>query len=228
MSDSDNKKIKKKPEAKNKLKSALTEINVRRDFYKDQASKMTKIAIVSIGCLAMSVGSVFFALNTESKNVYFGVNEDRSLIKLIPLSKPNQKDAVVANWLSSALVDTFDFSYFNMKKHLGQATMRWYTDNGRQELLDALKKSGNFDAVIKNNLIVGLSVDSVPLVAKKGNVSFTKSFLWKLEAPATLTYRTESQVYTNKILFTVTVERRSLLENAEGLGIARIVMEIKK
>lgn len=228
MSNSNNKSVKKKTVTKGKSKLPLEEINVRREFYKDQASKMTKMAMIGVGCLAMSVGAVFFALNVESKNVYFGVNPDRSLTKLIALSKPNQKDAAVASWLSGALVDTFDFSYFNMKKHLSNATMKWYTDNGRRELLNALKKSGNFDAVLNNKLIVGLSVDAVPLVAKKGNVSFTKSFLWKLEVPATLTYRTESNVYTNKILFTVTVERRSLLENAEGLGIARIVMEIKK
>lgn len=221
-----NKTVKKA--AKKRELSPSKEINIRREFYKDQAQKMTKMALIGVGSLVMSIASVFYALNIESKNVYFAVNKDKSLTKLIPLSKPNHKDAVVANWLSRALVDTFDFSYFNMKSHLSKATMEWYTDNGRQELLDALKESGNFDAVIDNKLIVGLSVDSVPLVAKKGNVSFTSSYLWKLEVPATLTYRTESQVYTNKILFTVTVARRSLLENAEGLGIARIVMEIKK
>lgn len=218
----------KKSSAKSKSSGVAVDINSRREFYKDQASKMTKIAAVGVGCMIVSVGSVFYAITTESKNVYFALKKDKTLIDLIALSKPNHKDAAVANWLSNALVDTFDFSYFNMKKHLNTSTMRYYTDNGRKELLSALKKSGNFDAVISKKLIVGLSVDAVPLVAKKGNVSFTQNYLWKLEVPATLTFRTESQVFTNKVLFTITVARKSLLENSEGLGIARMVMEIQR
>jgi hypothetical protein len=204
----------------------LGNVQSRVGYYGEGLSKIQKLAYVGIGCFFISAILVFLSIKTESKNVYFAIDEQRTLIKLIPLSEPNLKDAAISDWASRALVDTFDFSYFNMKSHLNEATMEWFTDHGRQELLDSLAKTGNFDAVSKSKLIVGLTVDNTPLVAKKGVASFNNTYMWKLEVPATISYRTESTVYSNKVLFTVTIARRSLLENKSGLGIERIVMEI--
>lgn len=208
-----------------KASSSLVQVSVRKEFYKDQASKMTKMALASFLCFGASFGGLFYAIQKEPSTVYIAVNEDKTITKLIPLSQPNQKDSVVASWLSNALVDTFDFSYVNIKRHLNTSTMTYFTDNGRQELLNALEKTGNFKAIQDRKMIVSLSVDSVPLILKKGKPDFSKRYLWKIEAPATITYRTETQEYTNKVLFTVTVARDSLLSNPNGLGIHRIVIE---
>lgn len=203
----------------------VVDITARRDFYKDQASKMTKLAVGSLVGVGLSLAGVFYSINKEADSVYFAVDENKALTELIALSQPNQKDAVVSNWLSRALVDTFDFNYSNMRNRLNESTMEWFTDSGRKELLNALVQSGHFKTIDTKKLIVSLAVDHVPLVVKKGNVSFTNAYLWKLEVPATITYRTESSVFSSNVLFTVTVSRRSLMQNAEGLGIARIVME---
>lgn len=215
--------------SKNKVASKtdpMVAVGVRAEFYGDGLLQIKRFCIASLIVLAISLAVLVVAISRESKNVYFAVHPDGSVIRLVALNQPNQKDAAVSDWLSRALVDTFDFSYYNMKPHLTEATMKWFNDNGRQELLDGLEKTGNFEAVIKNKLIVGLTVDHTPLVAKKGVASFNNTFMWKLEVPATITYRTESNVFTNKVLFTVTVSRRSLLEDRNGLGIERIVMEI--
>src|SRR5690606_35078899 len=100
------------------------------------------------------------------------------------------------------------------------------TDNGGTELLNGMEKTGNFTAIEKNQLVVGLSIDHVPLVAKKGFSQRTKAYTWIVEAQATITYRTQTNIFTNKVIFTLTVVRRSLQEEKQGLGIDRITMEI--
>ncbi|WP_137297169.1 DotI/IcmL family type IV secretion protein [Psychromonas sp. SP041] len=221
-----------KPEKQDKTKKErgttndpLIDVELRKLFYKDQYTKMTKMAAASLICFATSIAGVTYSVMKEPGTVYIAVNEDKTLTKLIPLSRPNQKDSVVASWLSNSLVDTFDFSYSNIKSHLNQATMEYFTDSGRQELLNALEKTGNLKAIVDRKMIVSLSIDSVPLILKKGKPSFSNRYLWKIEAQATLTYRTEAKEFSNKVLFTVTVARDSLLSNSSGIGIHRIVIE---
>ncbi|WP_256659165.1 hypothetical protein [Pseudomonas sp. Leaf58] len=39
-----------------------------------------------------------------------------------------------------------------------------------------------------------------------------------------MTFYTQTQQFTNKVRFMVTVERRSMLEDVSGLGISKVVM----
>lgn len=226
----DKKKVSKNPASKtskkiqSKEKGKGLEIAVeRREFYKDMYSKMWKIAIVGASSMIISLVMMMTVINKEEKNSYFAVDNNFSLIKLIALSEPNVKNAVVANWLTRALVDTFDFNYYNIKHHLNEASMTYFTREGASELIKALDSSGNFDVIIERKLIVSLAIEQVPIVIKEGVLGNTK--VWKLQVPAVITYRNESSVSSNNVIFTITVSRVSLLEDPVGLGITKIIME---
>jgi len=213
---------------KKEIADPVVEISLRREFYKDQAGKIMKLAFFSTGLVVISLVALIYAINKEPGTIYVSVDSEGRMIEIIPLAEPNYKDSIISSWLSRALVDTFDLNYVNMKSNLNRTTTEYFTDEGREKLLKELVDSGYFDTISSKKLIMSLSVDNVPLVVRKGNVGFTKSYLWKLEVPATITYRTESSVYSNKLLFTVTIARRSLAENPDGLGITRIVIENDK
>lgn len=200
----------------------------RNEFYKDMYSKMWKIALIGVVSLFFSVATSFYVYQMKQQNVYFATDENGSLIELVALSQPNQKDSTVANWLQKALVDTFDFNYSNIRKRLNEASMKWFNNEGKQGLITAIESSGNFDVVVKREMIVSLTVDHTPLMVKKGRPSWSPSYLWKLQVPATITYRTKSNQFSNKVLFDVIVARRSLLEDPAGLGIQQIIMTVKE
>lgn len=217
-------KLQKKPTTNKGLETVVH----RNDFYKDMYGKMWKIALVGVVSLFFSVATSFYVFQMKQQNVYFATDENGSLIELVALSQPNQKDSTVANWLQKALVDTFDFNYSNIRKRLNEASMRWFNNEGKQGLIDAIENSGNFDVVIKREMIVSLTVDHTPLMVKKGRPSWSPSYLWKLQVPATITYRTKTNQFSNKVLFDVIVARRSLLEDPSGLGIQQIIMTVKE
>lgn len=219
-----NKKKAAQPAKSNSSHDAASQVFIRKEFYKDQSSLMKKAVIGAIGCLAGSVILTFVAATRESDTRYFAINE-KGVMNLVALANPNMSDAAVGNWLASSLIDTFDFTYINIREHLNEATLKYFTDNGRTELIDSLDRAGNFDAIINKKLLASLTLDSTPLVVKKGKPAFSNSYLWKLEVPGTMTYRTESQEFTNKLLFTITISRVSQLKNNSGLGIHRIVIE---
>lgn len=214
---------KKKKVAVTKDKKGANVAIERREFYKDMYSKMWKIALVGVVSMLVSFVSLIYAINKEEKNSYFAVGQNFELVKMVKLSEPNVNNAVIANWLTRALVDTFDFNYYNIKAHLNESSMRWFTKEGASELVKALSESGNFDVIVDRKLIVSLSVDQVPVVIKEGVLDGVR--LWKLQVPAVISYRNSSSVSSNNVIFTVTVSRVSLLADPVGLGIAKIVME---
>jgi intracellular multiplication protein IcmL len=214
-----------KSDDKNSHKKGLNTVVERREFYMDMYSKMWKIALVGVTSMIISLVMTIIVINKKESNAYFAVDQNYSLIKLIALHEPNVKNGVVANWLTRALVNTFDFNYYNIKSHLNESSMKWFTSEGASELIKALDDSGNFDVIVERKLIVSLVVNQVPVVVKEGVINGVK--LWKLQVPAVMTYRNESSVSSNEVIFTVTVSRVSLLTDPVGLGIAKIIMEKK-
>ena len=226
---SDNKTIKKSTKTKkskvNKDNSVgLSDVVARREFYKESRSSLFKIVGGSLIALVGSVCVAFYSTQIKENNVYFAVSQDGSMIELSPLSDPNQNDKVVSAWLADALIDTFEFTYRNYKDKINKAANKWFTGEGGNELIRAMGKAKMIDTVVDNAFLVDLTLEHNPLLVKKTNSS-SAIFGWMFQVPAKITYRNETQVYSLDVLFTVTVSRRSLLDDSKGLGIARIVLE---
>jgi intracellular multiplication protein IcmL len=200
----------------------------RNGFYKDGAAILAKTSIASVVCLVAAIGVTFYSASQKENNVYFAAKSDGSLIKLIKLSEPNLSDAAVTNWLSRALIDTFDFNYNNVKPRLNDATMKWFTPAGGEELLKALTTTGNIDSVIQTELFVNLTLDNAPLLVDRALEDGGKVYAWKYQVPGVITYRTRSKVFTDKVVFSITVQRQSMIDNPDGLGIAKIIMLVKR
>lgn len=205
----------------------LAAVGLRNDFYTEGYKKMIIISMLSMACLIGSVGLVFYAAQKTEKNVYFATDANGSLIKLVPLSAPNHSDAVISDWLTRALIETFDFHYGNLERKLNESALKWFTPNGATELITALDDSNNFESIRERSMFVQLALKHAPIVVKSGKPSWSRYYLWKLQVEGVMTYRTISEEFSNTVIFTVVVSRRSMLEDPTGLGVAKIIMTIK-
>lgn len=202
-------------------------IGLRNDFYKDGSNRMQIICLLSVICLGFSVALMFYSVQKTESNVYFATDPNGSLIKLVPLGKPNHSHAAVADWLNRALIDTFDFHHGNLEKKLNEAALKWFTANGASELISALDESNNFESIRSRKMFVTLALKHTPIVIKAGKPSWSKYYLWKLEGKGTMTYRTSTDEFSNDVLFSVIVSRKSMINDAMGLGVAKIIMTIE-
>lgn len=198
----------------------------RLSFYDDMKAKSWKVAAVGVASLAISISMSFFVLTKKENNVYFAINNDGSIVELTPLFSPNVSDATVANWFTRALVDTFDFNYYNLKHRMNESAIKWFTPEGRRELIRTMDENGNFEVIADRKMIVSLDTSNTPIVIQSGRPSWSNSYLWKLQVPAKITYRTETSVYSNNVIVTAVVSRRSLLEDPAGLGISSIIITV--
>ncbi|MND11585.1 Macrophage killing protein with similarity to conjugation protein [compost metagenome] len=206
--------------------SGLYLVEERNNFYRDMYSKMWKIATVGVVSMALSIGMSIYVFNKKESNVYFATNEANSLIKLVPLSVPNMRDNTVANWLTTALIDTFDFNYVNYIEKMNSNNLRYFTGDGATQLVNQMKDTGNIDVIVKRKLLVNLTTLSTPILLRSNNRE--GAYKWEFQIPAKITYRNETNEYSNTVLFNVIVKRTSLLEHPSGLGIASVVMKVAK
>lgn len=221
--------ISSKTKAVNKPESGLDSIVSRNGFYKDGAAILKISSIASFVCLICAIGVTFYSASRRENNVYFAAKPDKSLIKLVALTEPNLSNAAVTNWVNRALVDTFDFNFLNVKQRLNESTMKWFTSDGGVELISALNSTGNIDSVISTELFVNLTLDNAPLLIDEAkDKSNGDTYAWKYQAPGVITYRTRSKTYTDKVLFNITVQRQTMISNPDGLGIAKIIMLVKR
>lgn len=201
----------------------LQVVQHKNAFYKDGSKKLYIAAVVAVVGIIIQSIVAFFAFTAKSERVYIATDKNGSLITLIPLGQPNQKNEVVAQWMQNALVDTFSFNFTNVKSRLNETTMKWFTENGANQFLKEMKNSGHLEVVTDGRMIMSLTLDNTPILVSYGP-GVTGIYTWILQADAVLTFRTQSKEYSKKVRFTVNVERRSVLDNADGLGIAKIVM----
>lgn len=201
---------------------ALKAVELRSDFY--QEMKRATGFQVKAGAVALVVSLIIlaFVLLREVKPNYFAVDAAGRITKMIPLTEPNVSDAAVANWLNKALVDSFTFSFADINYRLNDAATKWFTAEGGDELIKSINDSGNFDAVIEKKMFISFAASHTPLILKKGRKG--NFYLWKLQVPGVLTYRTANDQISSQMTFTVIVSRRSVKETPDGLGIARIAM----
>lgn len=227
---SDNKGVKSKkntqPSEKQNSKPMRADeaVMLRNEFYKDGHKTLKYLMIAAGICLIISTITTFFAVSKEGKNHYFAVDEAGQFIELITLDRPNHNAAVISQWLTDALIDTFDFNYLNMKQVLNDKALIWFTESGRTSLIDSIENSGSFNVIQRERLIAQLNLIRSPILVREG-IGRTGMYEWILQVEGKLTYTNESSVYTNNVIFTVSVTRRSMLEDIKGLGINRIIVE---
>lgn len=198
---------------------------MRLAFYRDGSRYLRWTLIAGVTSLAIGLSGTIFSLFHEGGNRYFAADEQGRVIDLVALSQPNHKDSVIAQWASRALVDTFQFNFDNYRTALNEAVQEYFTSSGGTRLIQELEGNGTLETVAEQQLLVSLIVDEVPIVIDKGRVNGGRYFAWRLQAPATITYRnTRNRTFTNKVTITATVVRRSMLEDPEGLGISSIVI----
>lgn len=201
-------------------------VYLRNDFYRDGYRTAWKVAFSAILVAVVSIVIALFLVMKGPEFRYFATTQDGRVIPLVPLQQSNHANHVVTQWVTDALVDTFTFAYTDYRMRLSNATSKWFTNEGAEAILKALKDSGNLDAIIERKMFASLVVDETPVVVDKGGIGDV--FAWKIQVPATISYRTATGSSSQRVLFQLVVVRRSELLNASGLGISQVIMKPSK
>lgn len=131
-------------------------------------------------------------------------------MKLDAKSPVNQN--LLLTWSEKAVSQSFDFSPDTIDMQMNKLKA-CYTNDGWTGFNEALKKSGNLDAIKAQHLMVSSQIDGQTKIFE------TKDNLWKLSLPLQVVYKNDKEKVTQLLTVQLTVGRKPTGE----LGIAQMI-----
>lgn len=188
----------------------------------------TLVVLIAIVMAASLFGTAALWLKPPQYG-YILIEEDGKVLPQVPLDQPNHNDQYVIDWAVDAITRLYSIDYINYRVQLQEARHN-LTTVGWKNYQEAMRLSGNFNAIIGNQFVT----TAVPLgpgrIIKTGNVLGRHA--WKIEFPMLISYRAsrvnaeDAPTVTNQeITMAVTVIRMPEYLNKHGLGIRAIVGE---
>lgn len=201
---------------------ALEVVKNRNDFYKDSYHKLVLILFTAILAIIGLVVAIVFLVMSRPSPTYFATTDSGRMIPLIPLNQPNLSDKALLQWTSQAVVSVYSYNFVNFRE-IFQNNEKYFTNDGWQEFLNALKASRNLETVKDKKLIVSAVLSGAPIISSK-NV-FNGRYTWQIQMPVLVTYQSMSEQFNSSYLITLTIQRVSTLDNIYGVGISSFVVQ---
>ncbi len=202
------------------VESAAKLVTLRYQFYKDSYYRVLFIFLLSLILNAGLVFILFYQYTHPPKPLYFPTSVSGRITPLYPLSRPNQPDYAVLQWVNSAIVAAFSYNYVNYKQEL-EAASEFFTPEGWKNFTSVLRKSNNLEAVSARNYVVSAEATAAPNIVFRGRIG--GRYAWRIEMPIRVTYQNMRTQATENYLIRVTVVRVSSLNSPRGIGIAQFV-----
>ncbi len=135
----------------------------------------------------------------------------------ISASNSSVDTALVMQWGQKAAQQTFTFDPSTLDAQLN-VLKACYTEQGWQSFNDALKKSGNLDAIKKENLTVSSVVDG------QATITATKDNQWTVVVPIQVMYQNGQEKIAQSLTINLSISRKV----SGDLGIMQIVATPKQ
>ena len=204
----------------------LERVLVRNQFYWDNYKYLALTAIFLLLNLLLLAGFISYQRITWPKPKYFATTPDGRPIPVIRLDIPYYDDATpVLNWAKKAVGAIYSLDYVTWRKTL-QDVEEYFTPEGYQEFLKALKASTNLEAVKTKRQIVSPTINAPPKLIRQGQLMDGVPYSWDVQTPVTITYQNSAdEVILQHGTILMRIERASLLRHKEGVAIAQLVLQ---
>ena len=202
---------------------AANTVKNRNKWYQDFSGKAMSTSIISGTTNILLIGIVAGLLIFRPEPVYFAA-EDGRVTPIIPVSQAISTDIEVVNWAVKAVTETLSIDFVNYMDQL-TAVERYFTPQGYQAYLVALRDSGNLDSIRQNRYIAR----AVPTSFDRGGPRITGrvtrgALMYQLEIPLLVSYHGAERGPTQQLRATVLVTRVPQSQNREGLAIQQLVL----
>lgn len=205
--------------------SIAATILVRDNYRFVRLYYLTRLLVVVSGLLAMSVAANVWLVQRPPLYRYLMTYPNGHLMTLVPLNQANMSDEALAKWTVDAVTKIYTFDFRNYRTQL-QDAQKLMTGTGWDWFQDAIKTSGNFDAVVKNKFVT-TAVPTGPAVVTDHQLidaGGEKRFLWTVEFPMLITYQSSTATTSQDLRLRVTVGRLpEYIAGAAGVGVRSIL-----
>ncbi|MCD6055972.1 MAG: protein IcmL (DotI) [Gammaproteobacteria bacterium] len=202
---------------------ALEHVKERNDFYRDSYRKVMMALLLAIAVVIAQMITIWYLATHRPVPTYFATNAAGGLTELVPLNRPNMSTATIVQWATNAAVAAYTFDFNGYRRQLSETQAQYFTPDGWTSFLKALDTSNILKAVIQDKLIVSAAVTQAPVVKASGIVH--GKYTWVIQMPMVVTYQSSAQINSMNYLVTLTIERVSLLDSPQGVGVVAYIAQ---
>lgn len=208
---------KKSEEPKQGIESVMVVEGWNQHVYKQALKVNILIGIALLVLLPFTI----YGLVKESTPKYFATNTQGGLVQIIPLDEPNLSREAVSQWAVNAITESYTMDYVNFRTQVAKSGREYFTDKGSEQFKEALKASGNLEALLTRRMVISTIVTSTPIINSEGLNNGT--YAWQVDVPIRVTYQNSENKATQELLAKLLIVRESTLEKRFGVGIAQFV-----
>lgn len=195
-------------------KNAIEIVRLRNNYYRDSYRfLMGAVLALVVLCVLMMV-ILFYLYTTRPAPRYFATNIMGGLTEIQPLTSPSLSDAALLGWSARAATSAFTFNYVQYQQQLEETKNTYFTPDGGQNLLDAIKASLNLQTVTQGLFVVTAEIAQAPIILKRGIMTRADGvniFAWEIKVPIRVQWRSASRNFGNMYNVMLTVVRTSVL-----------------
>jgi intracellular multiplication protein IcmL len=200
---------------------ALTTVVMRNRYYRDGRQNLIIVLILSMISNVLLALAITYIFTHPPAPKYFATSINGRITPLVALNEPNQSDAAVLQWANQAATAAFTYNFVNYHTEL-QSSSGFFTAEGWNQFLTALRNSNNLDAVKAKKLIVSAVATQAPVILQKGLLNGVYS--WRVQMPILVTYQSASEFSQANNVVTMLIVRIPTLNSPRGIGIAQFVV----
>lgn len=208
----------------NKQSEAMGAVLVTRDIRLLQRNTRVMAGIIAglLLIIVLLVLGLFATLKLQPEDRYFAATSDNRFLELKPMDEPSIGTASLLHWASRAIVSAHTFDFSNYRSQLQSAASEYFTSEGSQQWFSELKTSGTLARAIDNRYVVTTVLTAAPVILQQGRSGGV--YLWRVQAPVSVTYENNSQKQVVSRTATITIVRsKEHLENG-GIAISQFVL----
>ncbi|MDR2198116.1 MAG: DotI/IcmL family type IV secretion protein [Deltaproteobacteria bacterium] len=174
---------------------------------------------VSALLIILSLLTAFGARFAPSPATY-AVTEDLRALKIVTTKEPRINRKGLQDWAAATVCSLVSLDFLNWETKLEE--LRPLFDGKLfDKYVDSLKRGGHLDRIVSERLTIGSVPDDAPVIVSERRVE--KTTRWEIQVPMVVSYRASHGVAeTQRLLASLTVERRPGGKNPLGLAVTRL------
>lgn len=219
------------PAAQSGRPDGLALIMARNGFYTTQAQNLLTIVL---GQLALLIMMAFVTVKmfdfTTSRDYYFPINNDNSMVLERPLRDPLFTDEQIIAWAEKAVNDTMTFGYYDHLMRL-QDARNYFTLQGWEQFTKAIDDAGILATIgasesatisgVKQVISSSIRPDRKTVIEAQGNSG--PVHYWKVKMSIDVNFQRLSQQTLMPWDVEVIILRMSANQSRHGIGIQSLL-----
>ena len=208
---------------------AITTILQTHTYASKRLHYICRIISILIVLTMLSCWGTYLLWKKPSIYKYILTDQNGQILEINSLNEPIHPDSFVIDWTIDSVSRLYSIDYVNFRNQL-QSQRHNLTTRGWKNYQEAMKSSGNFQAILGNQYFITAMATGEGEIVKTGTIQ--ERFAWKVKFPFKIIYQTAKDLNESapkKIIqnveMSVTVVRVPRYLNIEGLGIRAIIAE---